>query len=128
VELVEVTPTPLQRRAGAVWVPWHELAAQQRRRGREVKALAPGDDVLLQLDGDVVCRGWVLRHAFAGQEGAYVIMFGSGLSRRVPVTDRRPEPRRRQAPEPRVQDVVVRVVPQQRQPGHEERRRVNLYL
>ena len=120
MELVEVTPTPLQRRAGAVWVPWHDLAAQQRRRGRQVKALAPGEDVMLQLDGETVCRGWVLRHAYAGAEGAYVILFGSGLSRRVPVQDER-------RPEPRVQEVAVRVVPQQRAP-REERRRVNLYL
>jgi hypothetical protein len=121
VELVDVTPTPLQRRAGAVWLPWQDLAAQQRRHGREVKALAPGDDVLLRFDGDTVCRGWVLRHAFAGDEGAYVIMFGAGLARRVPLQDER-RPRR----PVRVQDVDVRVVPAQRR--SEERRRVNLYL
>ena len=118
MELVDVTPTPLQRRAGAVWLPWQDLAAQQRRHGREVKALAPGDDVLLRFDGDTVCRGWVLRHAFAGDEGAYVIVFGAGLARRVPIQDER-------RVQPRVQDVEVRVVPAQRQP---ERRRVNLYL
>ena len=121
MELVDVTPTALQRRTGAVWVPWRDLAAQQRRRGRQVEALAPGDDVLLRFDGDTVCRGWVLRHAFAGEEGAYVIMFGSGLARRVPVQDQA-------RPEPRVQDVTVRAVPRQRAPRHDERRRVNLYL
>ena len=120
MEHVDVTLTPLQRRAGAVWVPWRDLAAQQRRRGRRVKALAPGEDVMLQLDGETVCRGWVLRNAYAGDEGAYVIMFGSGLSRRVPVQEER-------RPEPRVQEVVVRAVPQQRAP-QQERRRVNLYL
>ena len=122
MELVDVTPTPLQRRAGAVWLPWQDLAAQQRRGGREVKALAPGDDVLLRFDGDTVCRGWVLRHAFAGDEGAYVIMFGAGLARRVPVQ----EERRPQRVQPQVQDVAVRVVPAQRRP--DGRRRVNLYL
>lgn len=126
MELVDVTLTPLQRRAGAVWLPWHELAAQQRRHGREVKALAPGDDVLLRFDGDTVSRGWVLRHAFAGDEGAYVVMFGAGLARRVPMAARRPD-RRPERPEPRAQEVTVRVVPQQREPHH-DRRRVNLYL
>lgn len=122
MELVDVTPTALQRRTGAVWVPWRDLAAQQRRRGRRVRALAPGDDVMLRIDGETVCRGWVLRSAYAGDEGAYVIVFGAGLSRRVPVEDEcRPQP----PVEPRVQDVVVRAVPQQRRPGHE---RVNLYL
>jgi hypothetical protein len=124
VELVDVTPTPLQRRAGAVWLPWQDLAAQQRRHGREIKALAPGDDVLLRFDADTVCRGRVLRHAFAGDEGAYVIMFGAGLGRRVPIRDeRRPRVQPRQ---PKVQDVAARIVPAQRRP--DERRRVNLYL
>lgn len=122
MELVDVTPTALQRRTGAVWVPWRDLAAQQRRRGRRVRALAPGDDVMLRIDGETVCRGWVLRSAYAGDEGAYVIVFGAGLSRRVPVEE---ECRPQLPVEPRVQDVVVRAVPQQRRPGHE---RVNLYL
>jgi diadenosine tetraphosphatase ApaH/serine/threonine PP2A family protein phosphatase len=115
MELVDVTLTPVQRRAGAAWVLWRDLAAQQRRRGERVRVLAPGDDVMLRTDDDTVLRGWVLRNVGAGADGAYVIMFGDTLSRRVPLqVERRPEPV--------VQDVVVRVVPAQRN------RRVNLYL
>jgi hypothetical protein len=85
LEIVDVTLTPVQRRAGAVWVPWRELAAQQRRRGVPVRGLAHGDDVVLRVDDDTVHRGWVLRNATVGTEGAYVIMFGATLSRRVPL-------------------------------------------
>ena len=107
MELVEVTLTPVQRRAGAAWVPWRELAAQQRRRGAQVRVLAPGDDVMVKVDDGTIHRGWVLRNASAAGEGAYVIMFGTTLARRLPVgTERRPEPV--------VQDVEVRVVPAQR--------------
>lgn len=72
MELVEVSLTPLQQRAGAVWLPWRELAAQQLRRGAPVRALAPGDDVMLRIgssederdpSGDDLRRGWVLRNA-----------------------------------------------------------------
>lgn len=115
MELVDVTLTRLQRRTGAVWVPWRDLALQQRQRGEAVTTLAPGDDVMLRLDGETVCRGWVLRNAFAGEEGAYVIVFGKPIGRRAPVS-----PQRR--PEPRVQDVEVRGVAARRD------RRVNLYL
>lgn len=94
MELVDVSLTPLQQRAGAVWVPWRDLAAQQRRRGEKVAALAPGDDVMLRLDDGRVCRGWVLRNTFAGSDGASVIMFGPWLDRRAPVqAERRPEQR-----------------------------------
>ena len=144
MELVDVTLTPLQRRTGAVWLPWRELAAQQRRRGGPVRPLAPGDDVMLRIGGgsddegdpgtDGVRRGWVLRNALAGREGAYVIVFGDAVGRRIPLsTQRRPEPRAQRVPEPRpeprVQDVQVRRIPAQRTPWDgEERRRVNLYL
>jgi hypothetical protein len=114
MELVEATLTPLQRRSGAAWVPWRDLAAQQRRRGEPIRVLAPGDDVMLQVD-DTVVRGWVLRNAAANGDGAYVIMFGAALGRRVPLSTQR-------RPEPVVQDVEVRVVPAQRD------RRVSLYL
>jgi hypothetical protein len=124
MELVDVTLTPLQRRTGAVWLPWHELVSQQRRRGDRVRALAPGDDVMLRFEDGSVQRGWVLRNATADAEAAYVIVFGRALGRRVPVSpQRRPEPRPEPGPEPRVQDVRVRMVPAQR-----DRRRVNLYL
>jgi hypothetical protein len=115
MELVETTLSPVQRRAGAAWVPWSDLAAQQRRRGERVRVLAPGEDVMLQVGRGVVHRGWVLRLVGSGAEGAYVIMFGAALARRVPLaTDRRPEPV--------VQDVEVRVSPAQRT------RRVDLFL
>jgi hypothetical protein len=116
MELVDVTPTPLQRRTGAVWLPWHQLADQQRARGEQVRVLAPGDDVMLRFEDGHVRRGSVLRNATAGEEGAYVIVFGNTLDRRVPLS-----PQRR--PEPRVQDVRVRAIPAQG-----DRRRVNLYL
>lgn len=115
MELVETTLSPVQRRAGAAWVPWRDLAAQQRRRGEPVTVLAPGDDVMLQLDDGAVHRGWVLRNVGSGSDGAYVITFGATLVRRVPLGTRH-------RPEPVVQDVVVRVVPGQRN------RRVSLYL
>jgi hypothetical protein len=115
MELVETILSPVQRRAGAAWVPWSDLAAQQLRRGGPVKVLAPGDDVMLQIDGGAVHRGWVLRNVGSGSDGAYVIMFGAALSRRVPLGSR-------QLPEPVVQDVEVRVVPAQRA------RSVSLYL
>jgi hypothetical protein len=122
MELVDVTLTPLQRRTGAVWLPWHELVSQQRRRGERVRALAPGDDVMLRFEDGAVQRGWVLRNATAGDEAAYVIVFGKALGRRVPVSSQR-RPERRPEVQAEVQDVRVRVVPAQR-----DRRRVNLYL
>ena len=85
MELVETTLSPVQRRAGAAWVPWRELAAQQVRRGEPVRFLAPGDDVLLEVDDDTVHRGWVLRNVGSGRDGACVIMFGAAVSRRVPM-------------------------------------------
>jgi len=111
MELIETTLTPVQRRAGALLVSWTDLATQQRRRGEQVRVLAPGDDVMLQVDGDVVHRGRVLRYVGTGAEGSYLVMFGPVLSRRAPVGH-----------SPRVQDVKVRVVPTQRD------RPVNLYL
>jgi len=148
MELVEVTLTPLQRRAGAVWLPWRDLAAQQLRRGEPVRALTPGDDVMLRIGGGSdeeresttggdVRRGWVLRNATAGVEGAYVIVFGDALRRRVPLSDQRPAAPRRGTPaqrrpetlaEPRVQDVHVRVIPRQREPFEPPRSTLNLYL
>jgi hypothetical protein len=114
MELVETTLSPVQRRAGAAWVPWNDLAAQQRRRGERVRVLAQGEDVMLQLDDGTVRRGWVLRLVGSGAAGAYVIMFGAALDRRVPLGERRPEAV--------VQDVEVRIIPTQR------RRRVDLLL
>jgi hypothetical protein len=157
MELVEVTLTPLQRRAGAVWLPWRDLAAQQLRRGEPVRALTPGDDVMLRIGGGSdeeresttaggdVRRGWVLRNATAAGESAYVIVFGDAVRRRVPLADqrptgprrgtpaqRRPEPRPEarpeSRPEPRVQEVQVRVVPRQREPFEPPRSTLNLYL
>jgi hypothetical protein len=91
MEIVDVTLTPVQRRAGAALVPWRDLAAQQRRRGEPLRELAPGDDVMLRVD-DTVQRGWVLRSATVGTEVAYVIMFGATLARRIPLgTERRPD-------------------------------------
>jgi hypothetical protein len=104
MELVVTTLSPVQRHAGAAWVPWRDLAAQQRRRGAAIRVLAPGDDVLLQVDEDTVHRGWVLRNVGSGVGGAYVIMFGAALARRVPVRHTAPV----------VQDVEVRVIPAQR--------------
>ena len=75
MELVVTTLSPVQRLAGAAWVPWTDLAAQQRRRGEQVRVLAPGDDVMLQ-DGDTVHRGRVLRYVGTGADGAYVIEEG----------------------------------------------------
>ncbi|RNM12526.1 hypothetical protein [Nocardioides pocheonensis] len=126
MQLVDVTLTPLQRRTGAVWLPWHQLAAQQRGRGDRVRVLSPGDDVMLRFEDGSVQRGWVMRNATAGDEGAYVILFGRAVGRRAPVSpQRRPEPRVEEVvvEDVRIQDVRVRVVPPQR-----ERRRVNLYL
>lgn len=90
MELIETSLTPVQRRAGAARVLWTDLAAQQRRRGEPERMLAPGDDVMLQVDGDVVHRGWVLRHVGSGDGAAYVVMFGAALARRDPL--RRTEP------------------------------------
>jgi len=111
MELIETTLTAVQQRAGALLVSWTDLATQQRRRGEQVRVLAPGDDVMLQVDGDVVHRGRVLRYVGTGADGAYLVLFGAPLSRRAPVGH-----------SPRIQDVEVRVVPAQRH------RRVNLYL
>lgn len=115
MELVETTLSPVQRRAGAAWVPWTDLAAQQLRRGEAVKVLAPGDDVLLHIDGREVHCGWVLRNVGSGSDGAYVIVFGAALSRRAPLGTRH-------RPEPVVQDVKVRALHAQRT------RSVSLYL
>jgi hypothetical protein len=119
VELVETVLSPAQSRAGAVWVTWRDLAAQQVRRGEQVRVLNPGDDVLLQAPGGTVHRGYVLRNVGAGVDTASVVVFGAAVSRRAPVGERRPAA---------VQDVEVRVVPAQRGPAMPERRRVNLYL
>jgi hypothetical protein len=90
MELVEVTVRGVQRRAGSVWVPWAELAAQQRRRGERLRSLAPGEEVVLQLDDRTTQRGWVLRNAHERTDGAYVIVVGDALARRVPVGGARP--------------------------------------
>jgi hypothetical protein len=100
MELVETTLSQVERRAGAVRVLWSDLAAQQRRRGEPVRVLAPGDDVMLQVDGDIVHRGRVLRYVGSGADGAYVILFGAAVTRRDPL--RRTEP------------VPARVIPLQR--------------
>jgi hypothetical protein len=124
VELIDVTPTPLQRRTGAVWVPWDDLAAQQRGRGEPVRVLAPGDDVMLRFEDGSVRRGWVLRNAKAGEERASVIVFAKALDRRIPLSpQRRPRPRPQRQPEPQVQDVPVRTIPPQR-----DRRQIDLFL
>ncbi len=112
MEVVEVTLTPVQRRAGVTRVRWADLAAQQQRRGEPVRVLAPGDDVVLHVDGHTFHRGRVLSHIDAGTEGAYVITIGSAMARSF---GSRPG-------EPVVQDVEVRVVPAQRA------RSVSLYL
>jgi hypothetical protein len=114
MELVETSLTPVQRRAGAAWVPWRDLVAQQVRRGEPVTVLAPGDDVMLQVEDGTVHRGSVLRNAGSGAAGAYVIIFGAAIARRAPLGTRR-------RPEPVVQDVEVRVV-------RERTPRVSLYL
>ncbi|HEX2896151.1 MAG TPA: hypothetical protein VHO29_19255 [Marmoricola sp.] len=124
MELIDVTPTPLQRRTGAVWVPWDDLAAQQRGRGEPVRVLAPGDDVMLRFEDGSVRRGWVLRNAKAGEERASVIVFAKALDRRIPLSpQRRPQPRPQRQPEPQVQDVPVRTIPPQR-----DRRQIDLFL
>ena len=112
MELVESTLSPVESRAGAARVRWTDLAAQQRRRGEQVRVLAPGDDVMLQVDDGTVHRGRVLRYVGTGAEGAYVIIFGAPLSRRDPL----------RRTEPVVQDVEARVIPMQRH------RRVSGYL
>jgi hypothetical protein len=111
MELVETTLSAVQRRAGAAWVPWRDLAAQQVRRGDPVRLLAQGEDVLLQVEDGTVRRGTVLRKVGSGADGAYVITFGTAVSRRIPT-------QRQDAP---VQEVQVRRIPAQRRP-------VDLYL
>ena len=112
MELVDVTLSPLQRRAGVVRVPWTDLATQQRRRGEPVRALTPGDDVILHVDGHTFHRGRVVSNLLTGGDGTYVITIGTPMGRSF---GSRPV-------EPVVQDVEVRVVPPQRD------RRVSLYL
>ena len=126
MELIDVTPTPLQRRTGAVWVPWDDLAAQQRGRGEPVRVLAAGDEVMLRFEDGSVRRGWVLRNAKAGEERASVIVFAKALDRRIPLfPPRRPPPRPQRPPEPQVQvqDVPDRMIPAQR-----DRRQIDLFL
>ena len=116
MELVDVTLSPVQRRAGVARVPWTELATQQKRRGEPVRALAPGDDVVLHVDGHTFHRGRVLSNLVTRGDAAYVITIGAPMGRRF---GSRPAGEA----EPVVQDVEVRVVPAQR-----EARRVSLYL
>lgn len=104
MELVETTLSPVQRRARMARVGWRELAVQQQSRGDRVRVLAPGDHVLLRVDGLSTHRGRVLRYDGSGADGAYVIRIGAPVSR----TSVRSEPV--------VQDVEVRVVPRQRSP------------
>lgn len=85
LELVDVSVSAGRRRAGSVWVPWAEVAAQQRRRGERVRSLAPGDEVMLRLDSVTVQRGWVLRNAHERTDGVYVIVVGDAMARRLPV-------------------------------------------
>jgi hypothetical protein len=96
MEIVETALSRVEQRAGVVRVAWTELAAQQRRRGEPVRVLAPGDDVMLLVDGDIVRRGWVLRYVGSGADGAYVLMFGEWLTRHVPLREfvRRVPPQR----------------------------------
>jgi len=105
MELVETTLTAVQRRAGAAWVPWRDLAAQQVRRGNPVRLLTQGEQVLLQVEDGTVRRGTVLRNVGSCVDGAYVITFGPEI-RRSPVAQ----------PEVEVQDVRVRRIPAQRRP------------
>ena len=114
MELVDVTLTPVQRRAGLVRVRWTDLATQQQRRGEPVRALAPGDDVVLHVDGHTFHRGRVLRNVDTGPDGAYVITIGAAMGRSFGSRVGRAEPT--------VQDVEVRVVPTQ------HAGRVSLYL
>jgi hypothetical protein len=116
MEVVETTLTPVQRRAGLTRVAWTDVAAQQRRRGEPVRVLAPGDDVLLHVDGQTAHRGRVLRYDGTGADGAYVITIGAPMARRHAA--RRPA----SGDDPVVQDVVLRVVPTQRNTS------VSLYL
>ena len=114
MELVEATLSPVERRGGAARVLWTDLATQQRRRGERVRVLAPGEDVVLHVDGHTFHRGRVLSYLGSGADGAYVVTVGAPLSRR------RAADLAEEVVE--VQDVVVRVVPAQRT------RRVSLYL
>jgi hypothetical protein len=122
MEVVETTLTPVQRRAGLTRVAWTDVAAQQRRRGEPVRVLAPGDDVLLDVDGHTAHRGRVLRYDGAGADGAYVITIGAPVARRA--VARRPVAGNAvcDGVQPVVQDVVLRVVPAQRNTS------VSLYL
>lgn len=115
METVEVTLSPVERRAGVTRVGWTDLAAQQRRRGDQVHVLAPGDDVVLDVDGHTFHRGRVLSYHGTGADGAYVITIGAPMSRHA-------GRRATTTAEPVVQDVVARVIPIQRD------RRVSLYL
>ena len=115
MQLVETTLSPVQRRTGAAWVTWTDLVDQQIRRGEPFRVLAPGDDVMLQVDGGAVHRGWVLRLVGSGSVGAYVIAFGAAISSAAPGGNRGGH-------DPVVQDVELRVVPAQ------PPRSVSLYL
>lgn len=117
MEHVEVSLTPLQRRAGAARVRWTDLAAQQRRRGEPVRVLAPGEDVVLHVDGHTFHRGRVLSYLGAGADGSYVITIGAPMARRAATR------RTAATVEGEVQEVELRVVPAQRRPAP-----VELYL
>ncbi|HEX7715912.1 MAG TPA: hypothetical protein VF416_01395 [Marmoricola sp.] len=114
MDVVEATSTPRQRQAGLAWVPWRDVADQQGARGERVRPLAPGERVVLHLDGHAFHRGQVLRYDDAG--AAYLITIGAPMARRSAAR------LVGAAAEPEVQDVEVRVVPAQRSA------RVSLYL
>jgi hypothetical protein len=81
MELVDVNLTPVQRRAGVTRVRWSDLTTQQQRRGEPVRALAPGDDVVLHVDGHTFHRGRVLSNVDSGPDGAYLISIGATTGR-----------------------------------------------
>jgi hypothetical protein len=85
MEIVELGSDAVRHRAGSAWVPWSDLAAQQRRRGEQVRSLLPGEDVVVRFDDRTEQRGWVLRNAHERTDGGYVIVLGEALARRVPV-------------------------------------------
>ena len=108
MELVETTLSAVQRRTGAARVAWTDLAAQQRRRGEPVRVLAPGEAVVLHVDGHSFHRGRVVSYLGSGPDGAYVITVGAPMSR--------PKARTRVEARVEVQVATTRVIPAQRGP------------
>ncbi|MDP3894024.1 hypothetical protein [Nocardioides sp.] len=82
MELVEVTPTAVERRASVAVVGWKALTAQQARAGRRLHVLAPGERLVIGMDGRFH-DGRVLRNADVNGEGCYVVAVGPAVAAAV---------------------------------------------